>query len=172
MSANPRSQELNQLTKDSITSAMLILLKKKPFARITISELCSCAGVSRNAYYRNFANTRQVLQEYFQIQWERYAEEHKPEYHLPEQNADLFRAYVYDRREQIILLKKQGLMSIMEELLLKALGPDKDAHGAERYIKSCLAYMVYGFIVAMADNDFSDSPQEIDQLFHQMQVSR
>ena len=98
----------------------------------------------------------------------KYAEEHKPNYHLPEQNADLFRAYVYDRREQIILLKKQGLMSIMEELLLKTLGPDKNAHSAERYIKSCLAYMVYGFIVAMADNDFSDSPQEIDLLFHQI----
>ena len=137
MSANLRSQELNQLTKDSITSAMLILLKKKPFARITISELCSCAGVSRNAYYRNFANTRQVLQEYFQIQWKRYAEEHKPEYHLPEQNADLFRAYIYAQREQIIVLKKQGLMSIMEEILLEALGPSENTRGAERYIKSC-----------------------------------
>ena len=43
--------------------ALLSLLEKKPFEYITISELCSVAGVNRSTFYLHYDNTADLLRE-------------------------------------------------------------------------------------------------------------
>ena len=42
------------LVMESLTEALIQLMRKKPLAEIKISELCDKAGVSRVSFYRNF----------------------------------------------------------------------------------------------------------------------
>lgn len=51
----------NQLTRNSITEALLKLIKEKPLSAVTINELTQSAGVSRMAFYRNFTSKEDVL---------------------------------------------------------------------------------------------------------------
>ncbi len=46
--------------------ALLSLLEKKPFAYITISELCKEAGVNRSTFYLHYENTSDLLSETIQ----------------------------------------------------------------------------------------------------------
>lgn len=46
---------------ESIISALWDLLKKKPFNKITVSELVTRAGVGRVTFYRNFSSMEEVL---------------------------------------------------------------------------------------------------------------
>ena len=47
---------------DRITAALFELLEKTPFAQITISEICSRAGVARKTFYRNFTSKLAVVE--------------------------------------------------------------------------------------------------------------
>lgn len=56
------NKEINQLTRESIETALLFLLEKKDMRHISISELVRKAGVSRNAFYRNYKSKEEILE--------------------------------------------------------------------------------------------------------------
>ena len=49
------SEEINKLVVESLQGALLQLIGKLPYERITITDLCKKAGVSRMAFYGNFS---------------------------------------------------------------------------------------------------------------------
>lgn len=60
------NKEANQLTKESIETALLFLLEKKDMKQISVSELVRKAGVSRNAFYRNYKSKEEILEVYYE----------------------------------------------------------------------------------------------------------
>ena len=52
---------LNKIIKESLGQALILLMDKKPFSAITITELCRKAGVSRMAFYGNFSSKENLL---------------------------------------------------------------------------------------------------------------
>ncbi|MBM7636747.1 TetR/AcrR family transcriptional regulator [Streptococcus saliviloxodontae] len=62
-----KSNRISQrLTIESLETALLQLLEKKSLHQLTISELVTKAGVSRNAFYRNFTSKEAILKRRFQ----------------------------------------------------------------------------------------------------------
>jgi len=59
-----KNVELNNLTKESIVTAVLLLMDTVPYSKITISDICKKAGVSRNAFYRNYPKKDAILHYY------------------------------------------------------------------------------------------------------------
>lgn len=49
------SEEINKIVVESLQGALLQLIGKMPYERITVTELCKKAGVSRMAFYGNFS---------------------------------------------------------------------------------------------------------------------
>lgn len=56
------NKEANQITRESIETALLHLMEKKELPQISISELVKKAGVSRNAFYRNYKSKEEILE--------------------------------------------------------------------------------------------------------------
>ena len=56
-----RNAELNQITTESITEALLILMIDYKYEEISVSAICEKAGVSRNAFYKNFGTKDNVF---------------------------------------------------------------------------------------------------------------
>lgn len=56
------NEESNRITRSSIESALIILMKDKNFEDITITAIVKRAGVSRTAYYRNYKSKEDILQ--------------------------------------------------------------------------------------------------------------
>ena len=54
-------------TSVKMSDALLDLLKTKPFAYITISEICKKAGVNRSTFYLHYENTADLLAETGQL---------------------------------------------------------------------------------------------------------
>ena len=50
------------MTREALETALLLLLEKKTLSQITISELVAKAGVSRNAFYRNYKSKEAILE--------------------------------------------------------------------------------------------------------------
>ncbi len=55
------SEEVNKLVVESLQGALLLLIGKKPYDNITITELCRKAGVSRMAFYGNFQSKDDIF---------------------------------------------------------------------------------------------------------------
>lgn len=56
-----RNAELNKLTVESIMQALVQLIRTREYEKISITDICLRAGVSRNAFYHNFKNKDGVL---------------------------------------------------------------------------------------------------------------
>ena len=57
------NKESNRLTRECLEMALIYLMNEKPFDKITITELVSRSGVSRTAFYRNYAAKEDILKE-------------------------------------------------------------------------------------------------------------
>lgn len=61
-----KKQEANALVIECITSALLEMMKTKPFDSITITGLTKRAGVGRVSFYRNFESKEDILNKTYQ----------------------------------------------------------------------------------------------------------
>lgn len=55
------NKESNKITRECIEAALILLMQKKEYNEITISEIVKRAGVSRTAYYRNYESKDDIL---------------------------------------------------------------------------------------------------------------
>ncbi len=58
------NRQANNVIRQNIEAAMLLLMREKAFSDITITELIKRAGVSRVSYYRNYDSKESVLENY------------------------------------------------------------------------------------------------------------
>ncbi len=57
------NEESNRLTRECLQTALIHMMSEKPFEQITITELVKRSGVSRTAFYRNYASKDMILTE-------------------------------------------------------------------------------------------------------------
>lgn len=57
------NNEANRITREALCTALLHLMNTKPFKEIQISELVRKAGVSRQAFYRNYTSKQDIVME-------------------------------------------------------------------------------------------------------------
>ena len=130
---------------------------------ISVTEICEKAGVSRNAYYRNFNSTDDIVIYCLVLKWAQYCEENRvPSEHTDETTKHLVK-FFYIEREFIRAVRQHGRLYLVEELFRKVIIP-VNISGAARYWAYALAYTVYSFIRAMIDNDFAETPEQIEAM--------
>ncbi len=158
MGYNKRNDEINALTKESIAMAYYELLQSKN--NISVSTICEAAGVSRNAYYRNFTSTDDIIIYVLILKWTQYCEENP----LPPEDGEAVKQqlirFFYAEKEFIRAVKRHGKVYLIEELFRKVIIPTDDI-GMAKYLFYVVAYAVYGMIRAMIDNDFSETPEQL-----------
>ena len=162
MGYNKRNDEINAITKESIAFAYYELLQKEQ--RISVTLICEKAGVSRNAYYRNYGSTDEIIIYCLVSKWAKYCEVHP----VPPENGEVLRQrliqFFYSEKEFVRAIKKHDKIYLIEDLCRKVIVP-ADAVGITKYILYMLAYSVYGMIRAMIDQDFSETPEQIEIMF-------
>ena len=57
------NEESRRLTREALFEALYLLIEEKEYKQIKVTELCEKAGVSRQAFYRNFSSIDEVLEE-------------------------------------------------------------------------------------------------------------
>lgn len=55
------NKETNRLTREALCTALVLLIRERPFTKITITDLVQRAGVSRTAYYSNYSSKEEIL---------------------------------------------------------------------------------------------------------------
>lgn len=63
MAGNLYNSNLNEKLKSSLRKSLVKLMENEDFEKITISELCNDANVSRQGFYRNYSSTKDIIDE-------------------------------------------------------------------------------------------------------------
>ena len=100
-------------TKKLLFQALIELMRRKPYNKITIQDLVSEAELSRTAYYTHYESLNEVLLDYLGILYRSYIEHSlSPDRTTPltqyENNKLLLQGYWNDR-EIYVLLRKNNL---------------------------------------------------------------
>lgn len=158
---NTRNSELCQQTKDSIANAAVDLLLAEPGAELSVTRLCRQAGVSRNAFYRNFDAVEEVVGYYLRSRWIRYASSLPDRRDLLESPGRYLIIYIYGQRPLLRSLREKQMLGVLEKMFLEVLGPDEGTPPSLRYHRNGMAFLIYGLVRTMIENDFTETPEEV-----------
>jgi AcrR family transcriptional regulator len=160
----------NVLVKDWIFSALMLLMQKKPFQEITITEITNKAGVSRMAYYRNYKSKEDIIITYLDELFEEYSQEllaHKS--NDPYKNARLFFAYF---RKHAIFLKNlinsnltflilERFDSYLYALFKGPFSSNAYSPAEEKYTIAYTAGGIYKILLTWAKDGFHESDEKM-----------
>lgn len=148
------------IVTESITTALLQLMKTKPFSKIQIQEIVNKAGVSRVSYYRHFDDKEDILSKYMYIETEGFHNSHYGE----EENIYLIHLFEHIKsyHEIFVLLYENNLSYIFSEHIYRWLGPDEnEKDDTVAYFKSAYAYAVFGYIDEWIKRGMNGEPKEL-----------
>ena len=162
--------ELHDMVIESLTEALLQLMKKKPLAQITVSELCKKAGVSRISFYRNFESMQDILIQYLTACTDEWWAEFstRPESEL----FDSFWAELlvqYRRHSELIHLIYDNQVSyVMKEHIFSCCGLKQEPPAEDCYARAVLAGAVYGMVDQWIRLGMKEIPEDfsISQYIH------
>lgn len=161
----------NAKVKRKITESLFMLLKKKKFSEITVTDIVSTAGVARASYYRNFDCKEAIIEEYMDM----IHHEIIPESELTD-DFDIFSyeriitgferslTYFLKNKSYILILYKNGFGSLIQEILnryIEDVAGDMPCDSIERYKLYFIAGAVFNVLVQWLENGAVESPLEI-----------
>ena len=91
-----------------IVDALFILMGRKPFQSITITEICEEAAIGRKTFYRNFETREDVIDLRLDLLLEKYREAVKE--HEAEERLHLHFQFIHRHSDLLILLYRNGMI--------------------------------------------------------------
>ncbi|MGB8450790.1 MAG: TetR/AcrR family transcriptional regulator [Anaerocolumna sp.] len=156
----------NRMTKEIIFTALMILMKKKNFKEITITEVCNRAGVSRMAFYRNYNIMEDIITDYLDELFEGYSKQILScEDRYNKESVRLFFAYFREHNRLITNLISSNLNYLILERCIEffytlsrnIVCSDSHLPLKEKYIIEFAAGGLYKVLIEWAKNGMKES---------------
>ena len=162
-----KKQEANAFVKECITTALLQMMETMPFDEIAITDLVKKAGVGRVSFYRNFEGKKDVLKKHLILLIEEWGKEFEA-LGDPQKFSDTLLRHYYKYKDFYLLLYRQGLAEMIYETIRSACKLDEAQNNIERYFKSMIAGMIWGWLDEWMRQGMPEDPDEIALLSAQM----
>ena len=164
------NQEKNTYVRSQILVALLKMMQVQPFADISISALVDTAQVGRASFYRNFTDKEDVLRQEnarLTAQWKRNyeAEEHAAPNELLISLLDFYK----EHSGFYLALYRAGLSDMLLQELLEQSEITPEMPNTLAYLKSSIAYMLYGWIVEWMKHGMPESGTELARMIETAQ---
>lgn len=155
-------KEKNNLSKKYIAEALIHLMKKKSYDKITNKEITDKAGLSHITIYRNFNNKDEILTYYLNTIFEKWKLDFDDKDNIA-YNIFLF----FEKNKEIIdLLYKANLQYALLNNILNCLDYKKDDINVIAYSKVTVAYLIFGWCDEWYKRGMIETPEEMSKLFN------
>lgn len=168
--------ENEDLIEEYIMGALFALMKEKPFASITVTDIAKKAGVSRITYYRRFKSKEEVIIRYFARQTSNYQQEtgfrprNKEDYY-----EAIFTAFSQFKKQKefMKLLLDANVQYIYLDVLNRGMSGDYSIrqYGQSKYDSAYFAGALYNMSFEWLKNDCQDSVKSITDAFFNLAFS-
>ena len=156
------NESRNAYVVEHLTDSMLALLKEKPLAEITISELCNMAGVGRTSFYRNYEEKEDIVRAYIKGLFHGWLDEYKstPDRSVRETVRIVF-THFEANRDFYSLLNGRGLVWLLKDIILEMCGFNPDQEMRAAYSSAYVAFFLYGWIEVWFRRGMRDTAEEL-----------
>lgn len=159
-----------------IIQALLNLMEKKEYDKITVTEICRIADLDRRTFYRNFNSKNDVLEEYIRLLGEEYLKMYADLDKRDKFNSTkLFFEFWSQHLDFIRNIKKCGLSDFVFQKFEKFVKEDAELLIADDIlnmpIEYVFAYRIGGFwniMLTWAANETVLSPEEMAVIVSQI----
>ncbi|MCI6174844.1 MAG: TetR/AcrR family transcriptional regulator [Clostridiales bacterium] len=159
------NQERNTFVCHAMTETLLDMLQTRKLNEIGIGELAKKAGVSRNSFYRNFGSKEAILRRRIRTYldgWKKTADHDKsPD---PKHLYALLFYTAEQHRDFFLLLKKAGLLYLLQDEFFAAFGPAEEDDDIAAYSKAFFAYSTFGFLETWIRRGMRQTASEMESL--------
>lgn len=164
---SPMSNEgRNAYVIEHITQALIKLLRDKPIADITISELCELAGIGRASFYRNFDSMEDILRSYINTIFCEWTDEYEEKENQPlSELLGMMFSHFEKHKKFYGLLSKRGLVYLLKDVIVGRCGPKPEYSAVEAYASAYVAYTLYGWVETWFMRGMKESAEEIAGMF-------
>ena len=154
-----------------LTQALLMLMERRPYRDITITEICEKAGVTRMSFYRNFADKEDVLFRHVRSITDVFLEESAISYKRDTTEDYFVKLFSHMGRQRglCLALHEAGLMHLVKDefdrVFLEVYRGEYD-----RYKSAFLAGGIYNVFLAWLEGGCAESPQDMARKMEDMLV--
>ena len=176
----PNRQVLRSI--DALQSALLEQMKKKPYEKISITDIANCSGLTRSTFYAHFETKDQllesiindVLDEFFDELWNFYGQDsdarmvlnsNKAFFRVWEENKDLIRLLTTMDFDCLLIARlREYFEKLYYQNVQAALPKIKGAYSS--FTINYLAYSFAGFLKEWIRQDMKPSPEVMGELLY------
>ena len=159
------NQDKNTYVKQQITTTLLELLKEKELSDINIGEITKKAQVSRNSFYRNYADKEDIIKKYLYLLLSEWDNEWKQK--NSDSNAALFGhlfMHLKQHGDMMMLIQKRGLFHLFKENYLTLWGPSETMDNMTAYTIVFVASGILGWIDEWLKRGMCESAETMSTL--------
>lgn len=159
------NKERNTFVKNQITEAIINLLKEKAISDITISEIIKEAQVSRNSFYRNYADKEVIVREHIRVLLQKWRLHYEyGGYRTNEEMYGSLFAHLKENSEFYLLIKRRKLFHLFLDVFLEIFGPKSEQDNLAAYVVSFITYGTYGWIEEWIARGMKESAESMTAL--------
>ena len=159
------NQDKNTYVKQQITTTLLELLKEKELSDINIGEITKKAQVSRNSFYRNYADKEDIIKKYLYQLLSELDNEWKQK--NSDSNAELFGhlfMHLKQHGDMMMLIQKRGLFHLFKESYLTLWGTSETMDNMTAYTVVFVANGILGWIEEWLKRGMCESAETMSTL--------
>ncbi|MBR7927379.1 TetR/AcrR family transcriptional regulator [Aerococcaceae bacterium zg-ZUI334] len=163
------NQDLNQLTKESLKTALIQLLKDNEVEQISVTSLTQRAGVSRMAYYRNYQSITHLYHDVYDDYFQQFFQENKSPL-MQRHGFNIWKGlflFLYQHQDvaEILLSPKENhhfLAYLNEAFCL----PLENLH--DRYLMRGVIGSIFNILIEWVNDKFIYEPEILAELCQQL----
>lgn len=158
-----RGTKTTEFLKECMADALIDLMSKKQFDKITITEITSEAGVGRSTWFRNFNDKSCALTFKLIRLWERRADEHnisvRDRYAI--ENAREFFEFNLEHRDILQTIYTANLQSAVYNAFYQVMVLRHGVETEERYSARFYSYGLFGLLDEWIRRDFTETVDDM-----------
>lgn len=161
------SRKTTGFLKECMADALLLLMEKKPFQKITVNEIAAAAGVNRSTWFRNFSSKSGALTFKLEHLWDLWCQDHglAGQWRYTLSNASDFFRFTYSIRRILLTIYQAGIQSAVYDALYHIMIGRCAADVLERYQGRFYSYGLFGLLNEWLARDFRETPEEMTEMF-------
>lgn len=153
-----------QMIKQYIAEAVLILMEDHPYDKITIGEIAKKAGVNRSSYYRHFDTKEDIIWFYLMSIMDEYMREYRK---LSEKTYRLYLNEIfsvfYKHRHDLLLIHKNKLSYLLLDVLNTCFRFDEFSDEKQFEIAYHIGG-IYNNLLLWMNHDMKETPEQMTKM--------
>jgi len=167
MGASPRTSDL---LKECMADALLRAMKRKPFEKITVTEITEAAGVNRSTWFRNFESKDEALTFKLVLLWYQWAGEHgmKDCRRYTAENVEDFFAFNASIQPVLETIYHAEQLPCVYDAFCHVMSAKSETTPAQAYEARFYSYGLFGLLDEWIGRGFCETPQQLAEMLREM----